>query len=74
MFVFVLLQVLAPSDQAFDNLLTMLGGGQKLPIDALLKLQQLKDIVMYHIVPGEYTSGKSPFNAVWTYFLEVAHR
>lgn len=51
-------QLLAPTDDAFDALLTNLGGGQgKLPLDALLRLPTLKDILLYHIVPGRYTSG-----------------
>jgi uncharacterized surface protein with fasciclin (FAS1) repeats len=54
-----LLQLLAPTDDAFDAMLLNLGGGQqKLPLDQLLRLPQLKNILLYHIVPGEYTSSE----------------
>jgi hypothetical protein len=36
----------------------MAGGQGKLPLDQLLRLPQLRDILMYHIVPGEYSSGE----------------
>jgi uncharacterized surface protein with fasciclin (FAS1) repeats len=39
-------------------LLNLGGGQQKLPLDQLLRLPQLKNILQYHIVPGEYTSSK----------------
>eukprot|EP00775_Hariotina_reticulata_P011317 gene11317-11467_t len=49
--------ILAPTDSAFDALLVNLGGAQgRLPLDALLRLPQLKDILLYHIIPGEYTA------------------
>lgn len=52
-------QVLAPTDEAFDNLLTLLGGANgKLTLDGLLKQPTLKDILMYHIIPGRYTSSE----------------
>ncbi len=57
-----LLQVLAPSDDAFDNLLTTLGraGGAngKLSLDALLRRPELKDILLYHIIPGRFNSSE----------------
>jgi uncharacterized surface protein with fasciclin (FAS1) repeats len=53
------LQILAPTDDAFDAMLLNLGGGQqKLPLDQLLRLPQLRNILQYHIVPGEYTSSE----------------
>lgn len=54
----VCLQILAPNDDAFDQLLTNLGGGQRLPVSALFKLPELNSILSYHIIPGQYTSGK----------------
>uniref|UniRef100_A0A383WQB5 FAS1 domain-containing protein n=1 Tax=Tetradesmus obliquus TaxID=3088 RepID=A0A383WQB5_TETOB len=49
--------IFAPNDDAFDAMLLNLGGGQrKLPLDQLLRLPQLNNILMYHIVPGQYTS------------------
>jgi uncharacterized surface protein with fasciclin (FAS1) repeats len=39
-------------------LLNLGGGRQKLPLDQLLRLPQLKNILLYHIVPGEYTSSE----------------
>jgi uncharacterized surface protein with fasciclin (FAS1) repeats len=53
------LQVLAPTDEAFDNLLTLLGGANgKLTLDGLLRQPTLKDILLYHIIPGRYTSSE----------------
>jgi uncharacterized surface protein with fasciclin (FAS1) repeats len=54
------LQLLAPTDDAFDQLLTNLGGANgPLPLDALLAQPTLRDILLYHIIPGRYTSGES---------------
>jgi uncharacterized surface protein with fasciclin (FAS1) repeats len=56
---FLLVQVLAPTDEAFDWLLVTLGGANgSLPLDALLKQPSLKDILLYHIIPGRYSSSK----------------
>jgi uncharacterized surface protein with fasciclin (FAS1) repeats len=53
------MQILAPTDEAFDKLLTTLGGANgPLPLDALLRQPSLKDILLYHIIPGRYTSSK----------------
>lgn len=53
------LQLLAPTDAAFDQLLTNLGGANgPLPLDALLAQPTLRDILLYHIIPGRYTSGE----------------
>jgi uncharacterized surface protein with fasciclin (FAS1) repeats len=54
----VVLQILAPTDDAFDVLLTTMGNGRMLPREALFRLPQLRDIVMYHIIPGRYTTGE----------------
>lgn len=51
-------QVLAPTDEAFDALLRNLGGGRRLPLDQLLALPELPDILAYHIIPGRYLSGE----------------
>lgn len=52
-------QLLAPTDDAFDQLLTNLGGANgPLPLDALLAQPTLRDILLYHIIPGRYTSGE----------------
>lgn len=52
-------QILAPTDDAFDKLLVTLGGANgRLPLDALLRQPALKDILLYHIVPGRYSSGE----------------
>jgi hypothetical protein len=37
-------QILAPTDDAFDQLLTQMGGGSKLPESALLARPELKDV------------------------------
>jgi hypothetical protein len=50
-------QILAPTDDAFDQLLTQMGGGNKLPESALLARPELRDILQYHVLPGMYTSG-----------------
>jgi uncharacterized surface protein with fasciclin (FAS1) repeats len=54
------LQLLAPTDAAFEQLLVNLGAasGQPLPLDALLAQPTLMDILMYHIIPGRYSSGE----------------
>jgi hypothetical protein len=51
-------QLLAPTDDAFDQLRINLGGGRPLPKDALFRLDQLRNILLYHIVPGAYYSGE----------------
>jgi uncharacterized surface protein with fasciclin (FAS1) repeats len=59
----LVVQILAPTDSAFDALLVNLGGAQgRLPLDALLRLPQLKDILLYHIIPGEYTAREWDLN------------
>lgn len=69
----LLLQVLAPTDAAFDQLLTNLGGasGQPLPLDALLAQPTLKDILLYHIIPGRYTSGEFLLTHVLRRWLQM---
>jgi uncharacterized surface protein with fasciclin (FAS1) repeats len=53
------MQLLAPTDDAFDRLLVTLGGANgPLPLDAFLRQPTLKDILLYHIIPGRYTSSE----------------
>ena len=54
--------MLAPNDDAFDTLLRALGGVRKLPKEQFFRLPELKDILLYHILPGRYRTGR---------FLEV---
>lgn len=51
-----LLQILAPSNEAFDELLATLGGANKLPKSTLFRLPELKSILTYHIIPGAYST------------------
>jgi uncharacterized surface protein with fasciclin (FAS1) repeats len=60
-----LVQLLAPTDEAFDKLLTTLGKQQRavgsngpLSLDAFLREPSLKDILLYHIIPGRYSSSE----------------
>lgn len=54
-----LLQLLAPTDEAFDKLLVKLGGANgPLPLDVLLRQPTLTDILLYHIIPRRYSSSK----------------
>jgi len=50
--------ILAPTDDAFDQLLTQMGGGSKLPESALLARPELVSILQYHVLPGLYTSSE----------------
>lgn len=50
-------QLLAPNEDAFDQLRINLGGGRPLPKDALYRLDQLRNILLYHIIPGAYHAG-----------------
>lgn len=52
-----LIQILAPSDEAFEKLARALGAGHKLSKEQLFNLPELKEILQYHIVPGRYTTG-----------------
>jgi uncharacterized surface protein with fasciclin (FAS1) repeats len=59
LFTVVFLQLLAPTDEAFVKLLTTLGRANgPLPLDALLRQPSLKDILLYHIIPGRYSSSE----------------
>lgn len=51
-------QVLAPTDKAFKELRTRLAGPGRNPLseEDILELPELKHILLYHIVPGEWTS------------------
>lgn len=53
-----ILQILAPTDAAFDTLLTQLGNGRKLDKSVLLGLPELPDILSYHVLDGRYTTGE----------------
>jgi hypothetical protein len=55
------MQILAPSDAAFDLLLRALGGGRKLPMEQFFKLPELQDILQMHIVPGAYRTGRGGY-------------
>ena len=52
------LQLLAPSDAAFEELQGQLGGGRVLPLALLLQLPELDDIIKYHIVPGRFSTSE----------------
>lgn len=54
-------QILAPTNDAFAALLTNLAGPgskKKLAIDDLLKLPEAKNILTYHVLPGNYSTGE----------------
>eukprot|EP01025_Chloroclados_australasicus_P011069 TRINITY_DN147_c0_g1_i5.p1 TRINITY_DN147_c0_g1~~TRINITY_DN147_c0_g1_i5.p1 ORF type:complete len:484 (+),score=62.98 TRINITY_DN147_c0_g1_i5:3360-4811(+) len=49
--------IFAPTNEAFDQLLLLLGGGRvRVPLQAFLNLPELEDILLYHIYYGEYTT------------------
>jgi hypothetical protein len=52
------LQIFAPTDAAIDALLVTLGNGRPVPREALFRLPELQNIIMYHIVPGRYSTGE----------------
>jgi hypothetical protein len=61
--------IFAPDDDAFNALLTTLGGntGRRLPREALLRRPELRSILEYHVVPGLYaTSAMRNNTPLWT--------
>jgi hypothetical protein len=52
--------VLAPTNEAFEQLLANLAGPgakKKMSVDDLLKLPEAKNILTYHVLPGNYSTG-----------------
>jgi hypothetical protein len=39
-----------------------LGNGRPVPREALFRLPELQNIIMYHIAPGRYSTGEAPHN------------
>lgn len=55
---YLFLQILAPTDEAFENIRGQIAGPGKDPVsmEYLLELPELRDIILYHILPGAWTS------------------
>lgn len=53
-----MLQLLAPTDAAFDAFRAQIAGAGNPPLswDEMLDMPELKPIMLYHIIPGEWTS------------------
>ena len=54
------LQLLAPTNEAFETLLANLAGPgakRKLTVADFLKLPEAKNILTYHVLPGNYSTG-----------------
>ena len=61
--------LLAPTNEAFESLLANLAGPgskKKLAVADLLKLPEAKNILTYHVLPGNYSTGaRGPDGHVW---------
>lgn len=52
------MQIFAPTDEAFDAFRAQIAGpgSEPLPVEVILKLPELKDILLYHIVPDGWST------------------
>lgn len=52
------MKIFAPTDKAFDEFRAQIAGpgNEPVPLEKVLKLPELKDILLYHIAPGAWTS------------------
>ncbi|GMH33014.1 hypothetical protein BSKO_00848 [Bryopsis sp. KO-2023] len=48
--------ILAPDDDAMLSAIRQIGGEHEFGVEEFLGLPELKDIIMYHIIPGRWTS------------------
>ena len=48
---------MAPDDNAMLEAIQKIGGTHDLGVEEFLGLPELKDFIMYHIIPGRWTSG-----------------
>eukprot|EP01025_Chloroclados_australasicus_P014543 TRINITY_DN1681_c3_g1_i1.p1 TRINITY_DN1681_c3_g1~~TRINITY_DN1681_c3_g1_i1.p1 ORF type:complete len:481 (+),score=65.48 TRINITY_DN1681_c3_g1_i1:217-1659(+) len=48
--------LLVPTNKAFEDMRTVMTGSDRAPMNFLLKLPEMRDILEYHIIGGGYTS------------------